>query len=745
MGHDYPLSACMPTSINRRQFVNALAASAALGTTTLSAVHGQYPFGAARADAQPLASGGSSVTDVNTHNYRAASWWFRWEDFNYPDKGIEDKLRRRAAAFQAAGVDLALVFGFHCRWDYVYCFDRVHELIRLSCEACHEHGIKIFDHFSATGVHRPRSMAGEWKLYKEGRNRMTFHPSAEMAETLAWRSSRLNDWRMTRVQDNSVAFVDCYQFEMFCMNNPAFRKASVEYLKKLRAETDIDGLEFDDGVYYSGWDSCGCPHCRGLFKKRHGQELPDWRDTSFWGNYANPRFRQWVRFRYESAVDFLMLAKNTLGAEFPLSACCGGTSNKSTDSCGDNIHYFARATNHIMLEMCGEISTGLVTRVPEILISRAVAVRGRMPAYGCGFAFYPDPAFLVWMLNKFFGIGSWVSVGKGRVNVTTAEMINLPNEEDIVGEGYNYEKDHPDLFQGKPDSSLAILFSSDTKINHGDNAADYETAFHNLTQSCFEASLPADVVVTLDDAKSYPLLALADVACLGAAEKDALKEYLRQGGIVVASGPLGIKDEKGDLLKDDFLQEFGLRCRLDEPVRSVDAKLFFGQNPWAWANQRKPVADAVAVQTELTKSGDFYHIPIGQGHLYWNPKRLSNKAAIPDFLKQLRQSLPPPAYQIEAPPGLKWRAFRNGNELVIHFLNCDFVQVPHPHYQYLGKPIAESLRYNPPKGVLTIRGHFAQAELFSPDLPSTRRANAENGVILFELDGIRRFCSVKIR
>lgn len=726
----------MSTFINRRQFVNALAASAALGSTTLSAVRGQDSSGAARS---------SSAAGGNSRTYRIASWWFRWEDFNYPDKGIEDKLRRRAAAFKAAGVDLAMVFGFHCRWDYVYCFDRVHELIRLSCEACHEHGIQLFDHFSATGVHRPRSMAGEWKLYAEGRNRMTFHPSAEMAETLTWRSSRLNDWRMTRVQDGQPVFVDGYQFEMFCMNNPAFRKASADYLQKLRAETGIDGLQFDDGVYYAGWNSCGCPHCRSLFKQRCGQELPDWRDASFWGNYANPHFREWVRFRYDSTVDFLALARDALGPAFPLTACCSSTSSKSTDSCGENIHYFSRAINHIMLEMCGEISSGLLRRIPEILISRAVAARGKMPAFGLGFAFYPEPAFLVWMLNKFFGVGSWISAGKGRVNVTTAEMSNLPNEEDIVGEAYRYEKDHPHLFQGKPDSSLAILFSSDTRINHGDNAADYERAFCGLTQACFEVSLPADVVVTLDDAKHYPVLALADVACLGASERERLQEYLRQGGTVVASGPLGIKDEKGAPVGNDFLKEFGLHCRLDEPARPVDVKQFFSQSPWAWANRRKPVADAVAVQTDIQKSGDFYHVPLGQGHLYWSPRRLNNKAAIPAFLMQLRQSLPPPAYRIEAPPGLKWRAFRNGRELVIHFLNGDFVQVPHARYQYLGKPIAESLRYNPPQGALSIRGDFAHAELFSPDLADTRRAAVENGVIRLALDGVRRFCSVTLR
>ena len=678
-------------------------------------------------------------------NYRIASWWFRWEDFNYPDKGIEDKLRRRAADFSAAGVDLAFIFGFHCRWDYVYCFDRVHELIRLSCEACHEHGIKIFDHFSATCVHRPRSMDGEWKLYDEGRNRMTFHPSAEMAKTLTWRSSRLNDWRMLRVQDGSVVFVERYQAEMFCMNNPEFRKASADYLIKLRDETGIDGLLFDDGVFYSGWDSCGCPHCRALFKERCGQYLPEWRDTSFWGNYANPHFREWVRFRYDSAADFLMIPKDALGADFPLSACTGNTVRKTTDASGEDVFYFSRHIDYIELEMCGEMSSGgFLDRIPALLTQRAVAARKELTCFGLGFAFYPDTAFLIWMLNKFFGVGCWISAGKGRVNVTAAEMSNLPNEEDIVGEGYNYEKTHPDLFQGKPDCSCAVFCSSSTKINHGDSHADYEDAFSNLTRSCFEANLPTDVIVTLDEAKPYPLLALGDVACLAASEREILRDFLQQGGIIVASGPLGTLDEHGAPVENDFLREFGLACRLCEPDRPVDAEMFF--NRWEWLNQPRVIPDTVEVLTDnnkVDKDGVFYRFQVGKGQLYWSPRRLNNQQAVPGFLEQVRQLLPP-SYRIETPVGLRWRAFRDGDNVVIHFLNTNFIQVPHPNYRYLNKPIGESLCYTPPEGELLIHSDFAHAELFSPDLDTVRRAETSGGLIRFKLDGVRRFCSVRL-
>lgn len=124
--------------IERRDFLRGTLGATAPGMM-LSASYAQEPRVAAKQgrNEAPAAS-------LNRQNYRVASWWFRWEDFNYPDKGVEDRLRRRAVAFKAAGIDLALVFGLHFRWDYVYCFDRVHELIRFSREACHEQVIRPY-------------------------------------------------------------------------------------------------------------------------------------------------------------------------------------------------------------------------------------------------------------------------------------------------------------------------------------------------------------------------------------------------------------------------------------------------------------------------------------------------------------------------------------------------------------------------------------------------------------------------
>lgn len=291
---------------------------------------------------------------------------------------------------------------------------------------------------------------------------------------------------------------------------------------------------------------------------------------------ANPYFREWVRFRYDTTVEFLKIPKNVLGADFPVSACCNDSSTKSKDATGINIYYFTEAIDYIELEMCGDISnTELAARVPDLFLSRAASIRKDFSCFGLGFAFYPDTAFLIWALNKLFGLGCWISAGKGRVNIATSEMNNLPNEEDIIGEAYNYERNNPELFEGSPDSSAAVFFSSNTKINYGDSKADYENTYNNLVKACFETNLPIDVILNLEETKNHSLLVLADVACLGTSEIEILKDFLKSGGTVIASGLLGLLDENSNELEHDFLQSFGLNCKLPEVSRPIDEKELF--------------------------------------------------------------------------------------------------------------------------------------------------------------------------
>ena len=69
---------------------------------------------------------------MRTNHYRTISHWFNWEELDFPNPGVEERIRRKVAAAVEAKVELAVVFGFHFRWDFIYNFDLVHKLIHAT-------------------------------------------------------------------------------------------------------------------------------------------------------------------------------------------------------------------------------------------------------------------------------------------------------------------------------------------------------------------------------------------------------------------------------------------------------------------------------------------------------------------------------------------------------------------------------------------------------------------------------------
>jgi len=66
---------------------------------------------------------------------RVASWWTTIVDLQWPQKKITDKIKRRAESFAKAGIDTAINFGFHIRFDFADYFGQLHGYYADVCEA----------------------------------------------------------------------------------------------------------------------------------------------------------------------------------------------------------------------------------------------------------------------------------------------------------------------------------------------------------------------------------------------------------------------------------------------------------------------------------------------------------------------------------------------------------------------------------------------------------------------------------
>jgi hypothetical protein len=222
--------------------------------------------------------------------YRAISWWLDWNDMMWPDQAIVDKIRRRADQAAESGVNCAMIFGMHLRWDHMPLWDRLHDLMAFTVAELHSRHIALFDHHSSVLTHRTRTREDDWEIRRRNRHHVPFYPSMETAATWTFEGHLLNEMRMIDVETGQAVYLPTYNAEQFCMNNPYFRHAYQTYVRKLVRDTGIDGLMSDDMIHYGGWRTCGCRWCRERFLKDFGH-------VQGLDRYALPGQRQLPRLR----------------------------------------------------------------------------------------------------------------------------------------------------------------------------------------------------------------------------------------------------------------------------------------------------------------------------------------------------------------------------------------------------------------------------------------------------------------
>ena len=203
---------------------------------------------------------------------RAVSWWLTYDDFRWPDPDIADKIRWKADNMAENGVNLAIIFGAHWRWDWMPVWTMLHDLIATIADELHQRGIKLFDHHSAVLAQRYDTIEDLRRLRMRHPHHISPAPTFAAGTGWEYRGQKLDDWVMRSTRDGKVTYLPAYQTVEFCVNHPGFVAAYLDYVKKLFAETKIDGFNCDDGLFYAGYESCGCEHCRRRFREVYVRE-----------------------------------------------------------------------------------------------------------------------------------------------------------------------------------------------------------------------------------------------------------------------------------------------------------------------------------------------------------------------------------------------------------------------------------------------------------------------------------------
>ena len=482
---------------------------------------------------------------------RIATWWIRWNDLNWPNPDTLDRIRRRAEGFARADVSAAMLFGAHFRWDYLPVFPLLHDYIAQVVEELHGYGIKVFDHHSVDLVHRYHNRQEMRHVMLDSGPHLPFSPTFEAAESWQYKGKRLNDWRMLDVHDGKPLYFPQYTAQCFCFRNPEFVESYIDYAKYLVRETGIDGLEADDATHFLGYNSCACPHCRAELKRRAGIDLPPVEEGSdFWGNWNNPAWKAWIDLRFDTVGEFFVKLRAALPEPFMLATCGGSSAAAGVVATAADARQSGRGCSYTNMELVGNtppykgdpmtVNVPIRQRLSNASHHAAVARGLGSRFYNTGFAFTTVAADHVWALCKVLGGDAWIGTLKGRLGLPDHILETLPNEEDIVGEAFGFEKRHPELFAGQLAGQAAVLFSYETR-NHtlmGSLMDGYSKDYGAALTALFRAGIcPHTVFEVPKGPEEYPVLILASVANVLPQEREALERYRAAGGKVIVTGP----------------------------------------------------------------------------------------------------------------------------------------------------------------------------------------------------------------
>ncbi len=514
-----------------------------------------------------------------------ASWWLTLEDLHWPDYDVEARIERRAAQMAAGGVNVAVIFGLHFRWDFIPYFERINSLLGRITTECHRHGIKVVDHYSDTLTHRARNLEDRWYIRQRLDHHVPLYP--DLGHEFRYAGSARDSWRTVDVRTGEPVYYEPYRCNVFCPNNPDYERASITYALSLFNEAGMDGLMDDDFVFYPGVYSCSCEHCRERFLKECGLRLPEATDTTFWGNTENPDFREWLAMRLRSVGDHFVHMRAALGPERPLFSCCSSTSSRGVSDLGLVYDDLVRGCNTVCMEMVTvaplrECHQYFAHQMPYRAIAWAAGfLRGEVdhalnvaspdPLVSIAYAESPLQFFLCWALQKAWGHQSWVC--RRTASRNDEEARKKHDDEAHMQEGtLIWEKEHEDLFRAaRPVADVGIVFSPATRSFASKAQADeHEKAMMGWIQKVSASGILCDTILqqALQGrdagkrlAERFKALVLPATVALADSEFEGLAAYVEHGGQLTLAGDCGSRDEKGQARPaaqtDAFLQSLG--------------------------------------------------------------------------------------------------------------------------------------------------------------------------------------------
>ncbi len=571
--------------------------------------------------------------------------------------GIDaNEMEKAARAFRDAGINMIFTESLR-RMMLFECEGKTAQVIKtmkMAVKACHREGIKVIHHITASFANQELNKLPESQL----------------------------DWLSVDARTGQYAYLEQWGgWYLWCLNNPNFRTDYFHLCKKIIVETEVDGFMVDEVYFRTGWHSCACQYCRDKYRQMSGNVLPDGDDDSFWGNFDNSAFKDWLRFRCVSVGDFYADLYKLLSESHPhpiLLGCKSAEMLEHSQHFGDNETERMRGINLLFIELSATNTALLYSwRIlsANLMIYASLSGEHEIPTISI---MYHQSAerFFSWALRMAHGMR--IQATSSQISFTGAlgpesHLLNYPKDYQAYAELFSWEKKHEDELSGNtlPFANIGILFGESTRdmLDHGVHL-NFAREFIGWCEFLIDSHLQYTVIfekgLTLAQLQNFSLIILPDVVCLNHQTCQLIAAYVEDGGNLILTNKTGERNSEGEKKAQEFHLSSILKINQEsKDTTGVDLGTF-GHGKWAYFTNRPGVTAFTTInQINTLRKRDSIVRPVSE-----KERSLQNNVMLNVIKRELET---PKLLTIKnTPGGILIKAFKKkiNNSIVIHILNC---------------------------------------------------------------------------
>ena len=491
----------------------------------------------------------------------------RWKDnlvfINFGERELfeftQEDFDNKARFYKDLGVTHALFSSaFHCRISLHPYWDVILSAMGKFIKSCRKYGVKTVEHFSVVVPHKIGDKLKVDTFLDTYDKRLPGLRELITDDNGTIEGHRVSSFYQIDGSTGEPYISELYRTAALCLNNPVYKKILFKHLEDIY-DLGVEGIMTDDVEKYN-INACACVHCRALFKESYGCDLPETKDWhTFAGDYNNPMYIDWLRFRHETAKNFQYYVNEHFTA-YGMKDMARPNYVFSCLNTNYTSYPFEAAAplwTHTFAENCYGHKTGHLAFACEAVHRTAMGERTGAASMAM---FYPQNEHETYF--SYANAWCWGQAYLGSGTEETAERTRPLRE---------YENAHWDsLFAVKKNSDFAVYFSTDTRDYAKDSDALYQRPLIAWMQAAYLSVLNMDMVFQYDSAETlsrHKYILASHIAMLTDEQLENLIKYVKNGGKLITAGPFGIFDGAGK--PRDAYKAFGLDIKIEEikPLR----------------------------------------------------------------------------------------------------------------------------------------------------------------------------------